>query len=130
MLFRSDLDVTPAIREARKRVQYGVSDELLELAGVRSVGRKRARRLFDAGIESRAQLREANKSVVLGALRGREKTAETVLENAGRQDYSMEGVSADDSARPSGGSSGERAREDAEDSSDSDDAGQASLGDF
>jgi len=125
-----DLDVTPAIREARKRVQYGVSDELLELAGVRSVGRKRARRLFDAGIESRAQLREANKSVVLGALRGREKTAETVLENAGRQDYSMEGVSADDSARPSGGSSGERAREDAEDSSDSDDAGQASLGDF
>ncbi|MFC7212226.1 ATP-dependent DNA helicase [Natronoarchaeum sp. GCM10025321] len=125
-----DLDVTPAIREARKRVQYGVSDELLELAGVRSVGRKRARRLFDAGIESRAQLREADKSVVLGALRGREKTAETVLENAGRQNYSMEGVSADDSARPSDGSSGERAGEDAEDSSDTDDTGQASLGDF
>ncbi len=124
-----DLDVTPSIREARKRVEYGVSDELLELAGVRGVGRKRARRLYDAGIENRSQLREADKSVVLGALRGREKTAETILENAGRQDYSMDGVDADESAQPGGGSDGESDSE-REDGEATDDAGQASLGDF
>ena len=124
-----DLGVTPAIREAKKRVEYGVSDELLDLAGVRGVGRKRARRLYDAGIESRSQLREADKSVVLGALRGREKTAETVLENAGRQDYSMAEVSADESARP-GTSSAEESDDDSPENTASDDAGQASLGDF
>ena len=124
-----DLGVTPAIREAKKRVEYGVSDELLDLAGVRGVGRKRARRLYDAGIENRSQLREADKSVVLGALRGREKTAETVLENAGRQDYSMAEVSADESARP-GTSSAEESDDDSPESTASDDTGQASLGDF
>ena len=124
-----DLDVTPAIREAKKRVEYGVSDELLELAGVRGVGRKRARRLYDAGIETRSQLREADKSVVLGALRGREKTAESILENAGRQDYSMDGVSPDGSARP-GDSSGEESEGDRSDGETTDDAGQASLGEF
>ncbi|QSG01383.1 ATP-dependent DNA helicase [Natranaeroarchaeum sulfidigenes] len=124
-----ELDVTPAIREAKKRVEYGVSDELLELAGVRGVGRKRARRLYDAGIETRSQLREADKSVVLGALRGREKTAETILENAGRQDYSMDGVSPDGSARP-GDSSGEESEGDRSDGETTDDAGQASLGEF
>ncbi len=75
---------TTAIREARKRVEYGVEEELLDFAGVRNVGRKRARRLYEAGIESRADLREADKSVVLGALRGRKKTAENILENVGR----------------------------------------------
>jgi len=87
-----------AIREAKKRIEYGVREELLDLAGVRNVGRKRARRLYEAGIESRADLREADKSVVLGALRGREKTAETILENVGRQDPEMDGVSAAETA--------------------------------
>jgi helicase len=86
------LDCTPAIREARTRVEHGVRSELVDLAGVRGVGRKRARRLYDAGIRTRADLREADKSVVLGALRGREKTAENVLENAGRRDPAMDGV--------------------------------------
>ena len=53
------------------------------------MGRKRARRLYDAGIEDRADLRDAEKSVVLGALRGRRRTAETVLENVGHRDPSM-----------------------------------------
>ncbi|MCL9812098.1 ATP-dependent DNA helicase [Natranaeroarchaeum aerophilus] len=124
-----DLDVTPSIREARKRVEYGVSDELLELAGVRSVGRKRARRLYDAGVQNRSQLREADKSVVLGALRGRTKTAETILENAGRQDYSMDEVSPDESVRPGSDSNGE-SNGDRSDGEATEDAGQASLGDF
>ncbi|MFB6194842.1 MAG: ATP-dependent DNA helicase [Haloplanus sp.] len=93
-----ELDCTVAVREAKKRVEYGVREELLDLAGVRGVGRKRARRLFEAGVESRADLREADKSVVLGALRGRERTAERILENAGRRDPSMDGVNADGTA--------------------------------
>ncbi|GAB7094415.1 ATP-dependent DNA helicase [Halolamina litorea] len=109
-----DLSNVVSVREAKKRVEDGVREELLDLTSVRGVGRKRARRLFEAGIESRADLRDADKSVILGALRG-EKTAETVLENVGREDPSMEGVVADGDAKRAG-------REEA--------GGQASLGDF
>ncbi|UPW01793.1 ATP-dependent DNA helicase [Halorussus gelatinilyticus] len=115
------LDSGPAVREAKKRVEYGVAEELLDLAGVRNVGRKRARRLYDAGIENRSDLREADKSVVLGALRGRRKTAETILENVGRKDPDMEGVEAD----------GEVSVADATATgTESGDDGQQSLGDF
>ena len=123
---------TVAVREAKKRVEYGVRDELLDLAGVRGVGRKRARRLFEAGIETRNDLREADKSVVLAALRGRRKTAENVLEAAGRRDPSMddvdeaEGVSDATFERASGRTDGERDEgDDADDPQE-----QASLGDF
>jgi helicase len=112
------LDCVPAIREAKKRVKYGVGDELIDLAGVRGVGRKRARRLFEAGIETRADLREADKAVVLGALRGRRKTAQTILENAGHQEPAMDGVREDPEAAPD------------IDEGDEGDGGQASLGDF
>ncbi len=95
-----DLGVGDTLREARIRVEHGVGPELVELAGVRGLGRKRARRLFDAGIETRAQLRAAQKSVVLAALRGRRKTAETVLENAGHRNPSMDGVEPADDVGP------------------------------
>ncbi|WP_096390544.1 ATP-dependent DNA helicase [Halopenitus persicus] len=110
-----------SIRDARKRVEYGVREELLELAGVREVGRKRARRLYEAGIESRDDLREADKATVLGALRGRERTAETILENAGREDPSMDDVRPDASAAAAA-TAGE-AGDEGED-------GQSNLGDF
>ncbi|AUV83757.1 ski2-type helicase [Salinigranum rubrum] len=121
-----------AVREAKKRVEHGVRDELLDLAGVRNVGRKRARRLYEAGIETRADLREADKPVVLGALRGRRKTAESILENVGRQDPSMDDVAADESTREAvdeGGESGPKSASGAggEREAESD---QASLGDF
>ncbi|MDB2281425.1 ATP-dependent DNA helicase [Halorubrum ezzemoulense] len=116
-----DGDTVVQVREARKRLEYGVREELLDLAGVRNVGRKRARRLYEAGIESRADLREADKAVVLGALRGRERTAEHILENAGREDPSLDGVDPDSSA-----SAAATAGADA----DADGDGQASLGDF
>jgi helicase len=90
-----DVECATAVREARKRVEYGVREELLDLAGVRNVGRKRARRLYEAGIESRADLRDADKSVVLGAVRGRRRTAERILENAGHSDPEMAAVDAD-----------------------------------
>ena len=115
-----DGDAVLAVRRARKRVEYGVREQLLDLAGVRTVGRKRARRLFEAGIETRADLREADKSVILGALRGRERTAERVLEHAGREDPSMDDVDADHTAAAAATAG----------SSDGDGDGQASLGDF
>jgi helicase len=128
------LDVTPAIREARVRVEHGVRSELVDLAGVRGVGRKRARRLYAAGIESREDLREAEKGVVLGALRGREKTAENILENAGHRDPSMDGVSpVDPDEAPAGTESGQTAANGAggrKGEEDGESADQSSLGDF
>ncbi|MEF8781162.1 MAG: ATP-dependent DNA helicase [Haloferacaceae archaeon] len=118
-----------AVREAKLRVQYGVREELLDLARIRDVGRKRARRLFEAGIESRAELREADKGVVLAALRGRPNTAERVLENVGREDPSMDDVREDDDAAAAVGRGNDRdgaagARSGAGDES------QSNLGDF
>jgi helicase len=119
-----DLGVGPAIREARTRAEHGVRAELVDLAGVRGVGRKRARRLFEAGIETRANLREAEKSVVLAALRGREKTAESILENAGHRDPSMADV------EPSEDISYEGKSEDAMQTDETEGEDQSSLGDF
>ena len=121
-----DLGSATAVRRAKKRVDDGVREELLDLAGVRGVGRKRARRLFEAGIETRADLREADKSVVLGALRGRRKTAERILENAGHQYPSMEDVAADESAAPVVEERDGAGDEDAE----SEGQDQATFGDF
>ena len=119
-----DLGVGPAIRRARQRVAAGVRAELVELAEVRGVGRKRARRLFDAGIETPAQLRSADKSVVLAALRDRPNTAETVLENAGHPDPSMTDVEPAADLLPEPRATDESRTDDA------DGRGQANLGDF
>ena len=135
------LSARVAIREAKKRIEYGVQEELLDLAGVRNVGRKRARRLYEAGVESRAELREADKSVVLGALRGRRKTAETILENVGRQEPSMDGVSAAKTATATvaenggdsasdGDTNDDNSSSDTDRPTDSDTDDQSSLGDF
>ena len=87
-----DLNGVTAIQRARERVSHGVREELLDLVSVRNVGRKRARRLFEAGITSRVDLREADPKVVLHALRGREATTETILENVGHPDPSVDGM--------------------------------------
>jgi helicase len=81
---------TKPVRDAKRRVADGVRAELLPLTEVGQVGRKRARRLYEAGVESRADLRESDKSRILRALRGRRGTAERILENAGRPDPSMD----------------------------------------
>ncbi|WP_436925916.1 ATP-dependent DNA helicase [Halosimplex amylolyticum] len=124
------LGLAPAVREARVRAEHGVREELTDLAGVRGVGRKRARRLYQAGIEDRADLREADKSVVLGALRGRERTAETVLENAGHRDPSMDGVDPDATARPDENDDGASSGHGADGAEPDDEEDQSSLGDF
>jgi helicase len=124
-----DLGIGSEIREARVRVEHGVSEELVDLAGVRGVGRVRARRLFDAGIETRAELREADKSRVLAALRGREKTAETILENAGHRNPSMDEVEPDDDVSVEGNRSGSDTTESTDGREEASDD-QANLGDF
>ncbi|NGM68669.1 ATP-dependent DNA helicase [Natronolimnobius sp. AArcel1] len=123
-----DSEWSVAVREARARVEHGVGEELLELVSVGGVGRKRARRLHNAGIEEPADLRNAEKGTILSVLKG-EKTAETILENAGREDPSMDGV------EPTGGSTGSASKNrDAKRTDDTvedeDDDSQASLGDF
>ncbi len=129
-----DSEWTVAVREARARVEHGVGEELLELVGVGGVGRKRARRLYDAGIEEPADLRTADKGVILAVLKGR-KTAETILENAGREDPSMDGVEpradgeSDGDGNAVANASGDRTATDATETTDADDS-QASLGDF
>ncbi|AGB33593.1 ski2-like helicase [Natrinema pellirubrum DSM 15624] len=125
-----DSEWTVAVREARARVEHGVGEELLELVSVGGVGRKRARRLHDAGIEEPADLRTADKSVVLGALKGK-KTAENILENAGREDPSMDGIepSASDAADGTTGSDGTDDGTAEATEAEPDDS-QASLGDF
>jgi len=127
-----DSEWTVAVREARARVEHGVGDELLELVSVGGVGRKRARRLYEAGIEEPADLRTADKGVVLGALKGK-KTAETILENAGREDPSMDGVEPNSAGSADGGmtatSSGGDGTDDGTATNGADDS-QSSLGDF
>jgi helicase len=114
---------TRPVRDAKRRVAHGVREELLDLVDVGQVGRVRARRLYEAGVEDRADLREADKATVLSALRGRRGTAERVLENAGRPDPSMDedAVAASDDDDPPEPSFS-RASEADDD--------QASLGDF
>jgi len=127
-----DLGVTNAVREARMRVEHGVRADLLELVGIRDVGRKRARRLFERGIETRAALREADKETVLAAVRGRRATAERILENAGREDPSMDDVeetSGGSAGSTGSGGTGRTAAEEVGETSDASDD-QASLGDF
>jgi len=121
-----DSDAARAISEARVRVEHGVREELVDLAGVRGVGRKRARRLFEAGITDRAELRDAAKPVVLAALRSRQKTAENVLENAGHRDPSMAGVDPD----PDVTVHEESTRDDEASTEDETGEDQSSLGDF
>ncbi|MFP9191498.1 ATP-dependent DNA helicase [Natronosalvus vescus] len=127
----TDSEWTVAVREARARVEHGVREELLELVGIRGVGRKRARQLYAAGLETPADLREADKGVVLGALKG-EKTAETILENAGREDSSMDGVQprAPDGSTRTSTSGGAGGNADVDEDDTEDEETQASLGDF
>ncbi|SEW25686.1 ATP-dependent DNA helicase [Natrinema salifodinae] len=130
-----DSEWTVAVREARARAEHGVGEELLELVSVGGVGRKRARSLYDRGIETPADLRTADKGVVLDALKG-QKTAENILENAGRDDPSMDGVEAAsgsateaESATASTDDSDEATDATKAEAADADDS-QSSLGDF
>lgn len=117
-----DLPAAREIRRARKRVADGVHEELLDLVEVRGVGRKRARWLYDAGITSRSELREAEPLEVLRALRGRRRTTQTILENVGHPEPDVEGLPDPEPVHGEPGWPGEGQGEADED--------QSSLGDF
>ncbi len=44
-----------AAKRLRRRIKYGVKDELLELCSIRGIGRVRGRRLWNAGIKTREE---------------------------------------------------------------------------
>lgn len=83
------------VHETRLRVQHGVRDELLDLVSVSGIGRVRARRLYEAGIEDRDDLRDASVDRVARLLGP--KTAENVLSEVGR-DASVDEMDATPSA--------------------------------
>jgi helicase len=114
------LGLEPEISRARRRVADGVTEELLPLAGVREVGRKRARKLYEAGIESPDGLRNEPKSDILRALDGRRRTTETILDNAGREDPAIDEATMDQAVADAG--------EGGFDTPEAD--GQSALGDF
>lgn len=64
-------------RKLQRRVKHGVKEELLNLVGVRGIGRVRARRLWNAGVKDREALRSVDKAKLAGIIG--EKTAERIL---------------------------------------------------
>ncbi len=64
-----------------KRIHYGARQELMELVGIRGIGRVRARKLYDSGLHNIEDLRKAD-PVVLGGLLG-PKTTEKLLQEIG-----------------------------------------------
>lgn len=52
------------IRKLRIRLHYGVREELLELVSLKEIGRKRARRLFNAGFKNISILRKADEKAI------------------------------------------------------------------
>ncbi len=71
---------TPA-RLMEMRIRYGVKEELLPLVSLKGIGRKRARKLFNAGFKTPASLRKADPHT-LSRLLG-PKVASSVLKQLG-----------------------------------------------
>jgi helicase len=74
MLNHGSADAAVAIE---KRIHYGARRELMELVGIRGIGRVRARKLYDSGLRSIEDIRKAD-PVFLGGLLGT-KTSEKLL---------------------------------------------------
>ena len=64
-----------------KRIHYGARPELMELVGIRGIGRVRARRLYDSGLKTVEDIRKADPAVI-GKLIGT-KTAGKLLREIG-----------------------------------------------
>lgn len=72
------------LAKLRKRLQFGVREELLMLCEVRGIGRVRARRLFQNNIRTVLDLQKID-VVDLGRLLGGEKIALQIKENLGQK---------------------------------------------
>lgn len=74
-------DAQEIIRRLRTRIKYGVKQELLSLIKLDHIGRVRARKLYNQGIETAADIRDAE-SATLRKLLGK-KTAKKIQEQVG-----------------------------------------------
>ena len=72
-------DARETAKMLRARIKHGVKEELLPLVAIRGVGRKRARKLYNAGIKSARDVKRAPREVLKRILG--EKTAEKILES-------------------------------------------------
>ncbi len=79
-----DLKGAKEAAELEKRIRYGAAPELMDLLDIRSVGRVRARKLYEAGFKSTADLARASPEQV-ATLVG-PKIAEKVFKQIGRKE--------------------------------------------
>lgn len=74
-------DAALLAQSIEQRIHYGACQELMELVGIRGIGRVRARKLYDNGIRSIEEIKIKD-PVVLGGLLG-PKTAKNLLDELG-----------------------------------------------
>ncbi len=70
-------DLLEELASLRKRISYGIKEELLELVQIRGIGRVRARRLYDHGIKTIEDL----KIIPVNKLAGIDKIGPTIADN-------------------------------------------------
>jgi helicase len=70
-------DLLEELNTLRKRIAYGIREELVELVQIRGIGRIRARKLFDHGIKSLEDLRK----IPLEKLAEIDKIGQTLADN-------------------------------------------------
>ena len=80
-----DLKGVREASELEKRIHYGAGPELMELLDIRSIGRVRARKLYEAGLRSTADLAGADPEKV-AALLG-PKISERVFRQIGKSEF-------------------------------------------
>lgn len=74
---KADHRIKRVLDKTRFRIKHGISEELLELASIKGIGRVRARSLYDSGIKSKSDLRQAERRKLESLLGS--KVAEKVL---------------------------------------------------
>lgn len=75
--------------ELEKRVHFGAGPELVELLDIKGIGRVRARKLYNAGFQSKATLMEAAPETVAAVVGP--KIAERIFRQFGRAEFGREG---------------------------------------
>jgi helicase len=75
--------------ELEKRVHFGAGPELVELLDIKGIGRVRARKLYNAGFQSKATLMEAAPETVAAVVGP--KIAEWIFRQFGRAEFGREG---------------------------------------
>jgi helicase len=88
-----DLKGVKEASELEKRIHYGANPELMELLDISGIGRVRARKLYEAGFKSSADLSAAPKERVVALLGP--KITERIFKQVGRKELVPEIVEAE-----------------------------------